>query len=533
MFCTLFVVIELKKFIKNNLNMKITWKLLFGLISVSLLSAFIAVGTYSHLNKNKGTVYAEPFNQGNFRAVGLANAAENTDFTSAAEQSINGVVHIKSIANPNPSDRQQREYFDPFEFFFGGGGNRYYQRQPRVGFGSGVIISTDGYIVTNNHVIDGADEIEVTTNSDKTYKAKLIGRDEATDVALLKIDGKDFPVIPFGDSDALKVGEWVLAVGNPFNLSSTVTAGIVSAKGRGNISLGSSPRNPNSNRQGQVTQQKIESYIQTDAAVNPGNSGGALVNTRGELVGINTAIYTETGNYIGYSFAIPISIVKKVVTDIKQYGTVQRALLGVSVTELSVLKETDPDTFDKLKVTEGVYVGGFASNSSAKKAGIETGDVITAINGTKVRTFADLQSQLSRYNPGDKVNVQVQRGNSEKTFKVELKNDQGTTEITKYQSPEDILGASFKELSRETKMRMGINFGVEVTGLSDGKLKAAGIKNGFIILTANETRISTSGELIKIVQSVLRQEPDNRGLFIRGFYPNTKKVEYIAIDLNY
>ncbi|MDR1610294.1 MAG: trypsin-like peptidase domain-containing protein [Candidatus Symbiothrix sp.] len=514
--------------------MKITWKLLFGFILVSLLSAFIAVGTYSHLNKNKGTVVAaEPFNQGDFRAVGFTNAAENIDFTKAAEQSINGVVHIKSIANPNPSDRQQKEYFDPFEFFFGGGGNRYSQRQPRVGFGSGVIISTDGYIVTNNHVIDGADEIEVTTNSDKTYKAKLVGRDELTDVALLKIDGKDLPVIPFGDSDALKVGEWVLAVGNPFNLSSTVTAGIVSAKGRGNISPGAySNPNPYGNRQGQAVQRKIESYIQTDAAVNPGNSGGALVNTRGELVGINTAIYSETGNYVGYSFAIPISIVKKVVTDIKQYGTVQRALLGVSVIELSKLKESDPDTFNKLKVTEGVYVEGFASNSSAKKAGIEIGDVITAINDAKVRTFADLQGQLSRYNPGNKVKVQVQRGNSQKNFNIELKNDQGTTEITKYQSPEDILGASFKELNRDTKMKLGINFGIEVTGLSNGKLKTAGIKNGFIILTANDTRISTSGELIKIVQAIMKQEPDNRGLFIRGFYPDIKKVEYIAIDLN-
>ena len=507
--------------------MKTTWKLLFVFILVGLLSAFIAIGTYSHLNKNREIIHVDSFNQGNFRAIGLANAAENIDFTKAAEQSINGVVHIKSIANPNSSDRQQREYFDPFEFFFGGDGNRYYQRQPRVGFGSGVIISTDGYIVTNNHVVDGADEIEVTTNSDKTYKAKLVGRDEATDVALLKINGKDFPVIPFGDSDALKVGEWVLAVGNPFNLSSTVTAGIVSAKGRGNISP-----NYGGGRQGQVTQQKIESYIQTDAAVNPGNSGGALVNTRGELVGINTAIYSETGNYVGYSFAIPISIVKKVVTDIKQYGTVQRALLGVSVVELSILKESDPGAFNKLKVTEGVYVGGFTSNSPAKEAGIETGDVITAINNTKVKTFADLQGQLSRYNPGDKANVQVQRGDSQKNFNIELKNDQGTTEITKYQSPEDILGASFKELSKGTKMRLGINFGVEVTDLSDGKLKAAGIENGFIILTANDTRISTSAELIKIVQTIVKQEPDNRGLFIRGFYPDIKKVEYIAIDLS-
>jgi Do/DeqQ family serine protease len=513
--------------------MKITWKLLLGFILVSLFSAFVAVGTYSQLNKNSRTVSAsgELFNQGNFRAVGFTNAAENTDFTKAAEQSINGVVHIKSIANPNPSNRQ-RGYIDPWEFFFGspfGGGNPYGQRQmqPRIGFGSGVIISTDGYIVTNNHVIDGADEIEVTTNSDKTHKAKLIGRDEATDVALLKIDGKDFPVIPFGDSDALRVGEWVLAVGNPFNLNSTVTAGIVSAKGRGDIAP-----HYGGGRPGQATQRKIESYIQTDAAVNPGNSGGALVNTRGELVGINTAIYSETGNYVGYSFAIPISIVKKVVTDIRQYGAVQRAMLGVSVKELAALKEEDPDAYDKLKVTEGVYVGGFASNSTAKKAGIETGDVITAINGTKVKNFADLQGLLSRYNPGDKVNVRIQRGNSEKTFNIELKNDQGTTEVTKYQSPEEILGASFKELKRDTKMQLGINFGVEVTDLKNGKLKTAGIKNGFIILTANDARISTPNELIKIVETIMKQEPDNRGLFIKGFYPNTKRVEYNAIDLN-
>ncbi|MDR0769526.1 MAG: trypsin-like peptidase domain-containing protein [Dysgonamonadaceae bacterium] len=504
---------------------------LFGLISASVLGAFITIGIQSHyLNKKNGPFSSEPFDQGNFHTVGLANVAENIDFTKAAEQSINGVVHIKSIANPNPSGRQQREYFDPFEFFFGGDRNQYYQQQPRVGFGSGVIISTDGYIVTNNHVIDGADEIEVTTNSDKTYKAKLVGRDELTDVALLKINEKDMPVIPFGDSDALKVGEWVLAIGNPFNLSSTVTAGIVSAKGRGNISPGVYS-NPN-NRQGHAVQRKIESYIQTDAAVNPGNSGGALVNILGELVGINTAIYSETGNYVGYSFAIPISIVKKVVIDIKQYGAVQRAMLGVSVIELPVLKETNADVFNKLTVTEGVYIDNFATNSSAKMSGIEIGDVITAINDAKVKTFADLQGQLSRFSPGDKVNVQVQRGKFRKNFKVELKNDQGTTKITKYQSPENILGASFKELNRDTKMRLGINFGVEVVDLTNGKLKSAGIKNSFIILTANDTRISTANELIKIVETIMKQEPDNRGLFIRGFYPDIKKVEYIAIDLN-
>ena len=503
------------------------WKLFFGFVLACILSAVVAVGAYSYLNKNNRTASAGLFDQGAFHAVGLTgSAAENTDFTKAAEQSVNAVVHIKSVSNPSPSDGQAGQYFDPFEFFFGRGGRggNPYQQQPRVGFGSGVIISTDGYIVTNNHVIDGADQIEVTMNNEKTFKAKLIGRDEATDVALLKIDGTDFPVIPFGDSDALRVGEWVLAVGNPFNLTSTVTAGIVSAKARGDIA-------PRSGARGQAAQ-RIESYIQTDAAVNPGNSGGALVNTRGELVGINTAIISETGNFIGYSFAIPINIVKKVINDIKQYGTVQRALLGVNVSDLPRLKEEDPDTFNKLKVTEGVYVGGFSPNSTAQKAGMAVGDVITGINDTKVRNLAELQGILSRFNPGDKVNVQVQRGSSEKAFTVQLMNDQGTTAVTKSLPPKDILGASFKELDRDTRMQLGINFGVEVTDLANGKLKAAGIKNGFIILTANDTRVSTADDLTRIVQMVMKQEPDNRGLFLRGFYPSTKKVEYFAIDLN-
>jgi len=249
-------------------------------------------------------------------------------------------------------------------------------------------------------------------------------------------------------------------------------------------------------------------------------------------VGINTAIYSETGNFVGYSFAIPVSIVQKVISDLKQYGTVQRALLGVSVSELSALRETNPDIYNNLKVTEGVYVGGFSPNSTAEKAGMAIGDVITAINGSKVRSFGELQGLLSRFNPGDKINVQVQRGSSEKTFSVGLVNDQGTTQVTKAQPPKDVLGASFKELSQDDKMNLGINFGVEVTDLKDGKLKAAGIKSGFIILTANDVRVSSEDDLTRIVQAILRQEPDNRGLFLRGFYPNVKKVEYIAIDLS-
>jgi len=513
-----------------------TWKLVIGFLVVSLLSASVAIGAYSYLNRKDGNFFSSNhlFNQSGFRTVGYAPPAENTDFTYAAEQSVNAVVHIKSVVKPSDNNRagsrRGRGSIDPFEFFFGGDGNPFlggqpYQRRPQVGFGSGVIISTDGYIVTNNHVIDGADEIEVTTNDDQVFKAKVIGSDDLTDVALLKIEGKDFHALPFGDSDILKVGEWVLAVGNPFNLTSTVTAGIVSAKGRGDIS-------DNMYGSGGGAQDKIQSYIQTDAAVNPGNSGGALVNTKGELVGINTAIISETGNYVGYSFAIPINLVKKVVSDLKQYGVVQRALLGVSIYDLSDLKQKEPDKYGKIKINDGVYVDGFSSSSSAQKAGIQVGDIITAINGTNIKTGQELRAQVSRFSPGDKVNIQVYRNDATKNYTVELKNDQGTTEVVKQRNPFDVLGATFKELSNDTKTRLGINYGVEVTDLSNGKLKSAGIRNGFIILSANDNRISSPDDMDEVVSSILKQDADDRGLYIKGFYPDSRKMEYFAFDLN-
>ncbi|MDR1763332.1 MAG: Do family serine endopeptidase [Dysgonamonadaceae bacterium] len=513
-----------------------TWKLLLGFLAVSLLSAAVAVGAYSVVSKKERADYgAGEFRQTGFQAVGYNMvAAENTDFTLAAEQSVNAVVHIKSVVKPqrgSRSEQRSQRSFDPFEFFFGDGGDSpfspYQQRQaqPRVGFGSGVIISTDGYIVTNNHVIEGADEIEVTTNDDKTFTAKLIGRDPATDLALLKIEGNNFHVLPFGDSDVLKVGEWILAVGNPFNLTSTVTAGIVSAKGRGDIDATS------------TGEPKIQSYIQTDAAVNPGNSGGALVNTKGELVGIYAAIYSQTGNFVGYSFAIPVNIVKKVIADIKEYGMVQRAVLGIETRDLSMKDDPrlagDAKIFDKLKETEGVYIYAFPDdNSPSKKAGLQVGDIITSINGAKVKSLSDLKAQLNQYSPGNKVTVEVNRNGASKKVSVELKNEQGTTELTRYKSPADILGAEFKPLSKEAKNRLGVNFGLEVTNLKDGKLKEKGIRNGFIILTANNSNVTTAEELVNIVEETLKESPDERGLYIRGFYPDTKKVEYYAIDLN-
>lgn len=507
--------------------MKISWKLLLSFLLVGSMSAVISLGTYAYLNKDRN--YSgdnQVFQQPPARLASFASAAENTDFTVAAENSVHAVVHIKSIAK-RTNDMNSQRYFDPFEFFFGPRGGGGYgtpqQSQPRVGFGSGVIISSDGYIITNNHVIEGADELEVTTNDNKEYKAKLIGGDPVTDIALIKVEAKDLPVIPFGNSDELKVGEWVLAVGNPFNLTSTVTAGIVSAKGRGNVF-------PSSSRTGN-TQMKVESFIQTDAAVNPGNSGGALVNTRGELVGINTAIYSETGNYAGYSFAVPVSIAQKVATDLKEHGAVQRAVLGVTIGDISALKQANPEEAAKLKVNEGAYVSGFAVSSAARDAGIAVGDVIIGVGGSKVKTVSELQELVNRYSPGSKVQIQVMRGDKEKTFTVELKNMQGGTDVVKNVSGTELLGASFKELSAEQKKQYGYSYGIEVTGLTNGKIKDVGITKGYIILSVNNVKVTSVDAFEKIIDQTLQQNAEDRGLFLKGFYPNGK-VRYYAIDLN-
>ena len=501
--------------------MKKMWKNVFGVILIVAVSAGAAVGTSTYLmNKDQAEKsYSLEEHYGFNQPVRLTSynsvAAENIDFTTAAESTIHGVVHIKSVTNVQASQRGGRQYIDPFEYFFGFGGRGYQQpqQQPRIGAGSGVIISTDGYIITNNHVIDGADELEVTLNDNRKFKAKVIGADPLTDIALIKINEKNLPTIPFGDSEKLKVGEWVLAVGNPFNLTSTVTAGIVSAKGRG-ISGGGKSR--------------IESFIQTDAAVNPGNSGGALVNTKGELVGINTAIYSETGNFAGYSFAVPISIAGKVANDLKQYGTVQRAILGVEIKDVQYVTEEEKE---KVKVLDGAYVGGFAQRSSAKEAGVEKGDVITAVNDVKVRTANALQEQISKYRPGDKVKVTVNRNGTTKTLTVELRNAQGNTEVMK--GPGDaaeVLGAAFKELTDKQKQQLGISYGIEVAGVSSGKIKDAGITKGYIIMIVNDQKISTPDEFEKMVERILKNNGDDQVLFIKGLYPNGR-TKYYAIDL--
>jgi len=465
--------------------------------------------------KESSTIQNNQLPVGYAKFAHAANAME-TDFTVAAELTVHAVVHVTT---KTPMKSQQMDGFqnDPFfQYFFGN--PRQNQNQPKEmpmqeASGSGVIISNDGYIVTNNHVVEGSSEIEVTLNDKRTFKAKVIGTDPNTDIALIKIDATDLPVIVFGNSDSLKVGEWVLAVGNPFNLTSTVTAGIVSAKAR-NINIINS-------------KMKIESFIQTDAAVNPGNSGGALVNTRGELVGINTAIASQTGSYAGYAFAIPASIVQKVVADLRKYTVVQRAVLGIEIKDIS----SDLAKEKNLKTLEGAFVGKVGEESAAKKAGVKEGDIINNVNGIDVKSVSELQEQIGRYRPGDKITITIIRDAKEQKLNVELKNRQGSTGLVTAQSgDDDQLGGTYKELSDKTKQQLGIDFGVEVKSLSKGKLADQGIKPGFIILKINNQPVRSATDIQEAYNAVVNNGESEKVLLIAGLYPGGK-ISYVAINL--
>ncbi|BEG98418.1 Do family serine endopeptidase [Bacteroides sedimenti] len=496
--------------------MKQTTKNILGLGFVVAISSGVAgVTTYSLVAPKKGnTSYEEMFQQNpNVRRASF-NASEGgpVDLTFAAENSIHAVVHIKSTINAKTTTVEVQDPFaDFFGDFFGNGGGRQQrkvQQPPKVGIGSGVIISKDGYIVTNNHVIDDSDVITVTLNDKREFKARLIGADAATDLALIKIEGNDFPTLPVGNSDDLKVGEWVLAVGNPLNLSSTVTAGIVSAKAR-NLGMGGGG---------------IESFIQTDAAINQGNSGGALVNTRGELIGINSAIYSPTGSYAGYGFAIPTTIMKKVVADLKEYGTVQRALLGIKGGDNSAELSKEKD----LGVIDGVYVDEVTEGGSAADAGLKQKDVIVGINGKEIKSMAELQETITRLTPGTKIKVKIIRDKKEKTIDVTLKNSQGTTKVVKNAGME-ILGAAFREVPNDLKEQLKLSYGLEVTGLESGKMKEAGITKGFIILKANGQPVKSTSDLENILKAAT-QSPE-QVLFMTGMYPSGKRANF-AVDLS-
>ncbi|MFA6853917.1 MAG: trypsin-like peptidase domain-containing protein, partial [Bacteroidales bacterium] len=403
------------------MNTNKTKNVLF-IVLIAVVSSVVTLFGYNVINRNSvantsgNTVtseeigaYSATFDQNkNVVLTNLTTSDGYPDFTEAAKRSVDGVVHVKT------KTVSQQQYINPFDFFFGFGDRMPSQPRERVGFGSGVIISSDGYIITNNHVVENANEVSVSLNDNREFIAKVIGTDPQSDIALIKIEGDDFPYLTFGNSDELQVGEWVLAVGNPFNLTSTVTAGIVSAKNRSNVMNGG-----------------IQSFIQVDAAVNPGNSGGALVNTRGELVGINTAIFSQTGNFTGYAFAVPISIAGKVAADLKEYGAVQRAYLGIQVPNIENIRRDDPERARELSQISGVLVEDFSDRSAAKAAGIEKGDIITEINNVPIRNFGELQNQLNRYRPGDKITVTAKRNNREHKFNIELKNDEGNTEITR------------------------------------------------------------------------------------------------------
>lgn len=450
------------------------------------------------------------------------------DFTAAAEQTVNGVVSVKSYATPT---RQQRSYgseqvFDDplFEFFFGQPQRRMPQQQqpqedaqPRqIGLGSGVIISADGYIVTNNHVIDKAEKLEVTLNDNRNFPATVVGADELTDLALIKIDAPDLHVIPMGNSEDLQVGEWVLAVGNPFGFTSTVTTGIVSAKARNISTHTQSPSRGN-----------IESYIQTDAAVNSGNSGGALVNLDGELVGINAAIYSNTGTYAGCSFAIPTSIVQKVVTDLKQFGTVQRAFLGVTYLELSPEFIAEKDIKG---VNAGIYVNDVTDRSAAKEAGVQPGDIITAINNLPTLSTAQMQEAITKFSPGDKVTLTIIRDGKEIKLHATLRNNQGNTSVTRADNVAS-LGATLKSLDAETLKSLGISSGVSVGKLSDGRFKTSGMKDDFIIFSINRTLVSTPQQVESIYMAIRKGADREKVMFISGIYPDGRQA-YYAVDLS-
>lgn len=428
--------------------------------------------------------------------------AEEISFTTAAEKTVNSVVHVKTAVESNGYQAQS-----PLDFFFGA--PRGYQ-QPRIqmGSGSGVIISNEGYIVTNNHVIENAKTIEVTLNNDTKYEARVVGTDPTTDIALIKIDAdRDLPFLTFSNSDNVRLGEWVLAVGNPFNLTSTVTAGIVSAKSR---SIG-------------IINERtaIESFIQTDAVVNPGNSGGALVNTAGELVGINSAISTHTGSFEGYSFAVPSNIVKKVVEDILDYGTVQRAFIGVNISDITprLIEELD------LKLRSGVYVAGVSEKGAAYEAGIEAGDVITAVNDRQINKSSELQELIGRKRPGDKVELTVNRRGDEKHFKVQLKNMNGTTNVIK---KSDLtftskLGASFKPLSDKEKSKFGVRFGIRIDELKNGLLAQQGIPENFVITHINRREIHEVEDINTAVKGLSKDDP----VVVQGF-TREGRVKYFA-----
>ena len=488
--------------------------------------AAIVASAFSVLTVTSGSTQANSASQNTTSTTQTTAMAvlpgQPVDLSAAAEKALPSVVHIKYVQNSKiqtvevQSDPFEDFFSDPFADFFGRGQQgqggtrkRQIQTPKRTAMGSGVIISADGYIVTNNHVVEGADELTVTLSDSKEYSARIIGNDKTTDLALIKIDGKNLPAISIANSDNVKVGEWVLAIGNPLGLNNTVTAGIISAKAR---TLGANG---------------VESFIQTDAAINAGNSGGALVNTDGQLVGINAMLYSQTGSYSGYGFAIPTNMMNKVVADLKKYGTVQRAMIGIVGGEVKNFVDAEKEKGNDIDLgtMEGIYIDKVVEDGAAEDAGIEKGDIIIEVDGKKMTKMGDLQGVIAQKRPGDKVTLTYLHNKKKITKEVTLRNEQGNTKVVK-DADLDILGADFREVTKSQKEQLEINYGLEVIKVNAGKMKDAGVPKGFIIQKVNDESMKTVEDLQKAVKDANASK--DQVLIIKGIYPTGKRGYFVV-----
>ena len=493
----------------------------------ALIASLVTLASYHYLVKDKQTIQVEPATQTKFATYleedrpASSAAAVPFDFTVAAAKVTPSVVHITSTQGamaqngPGQEDERLQQIPEMFRDFFGDSFRGMpQQRGPRMGSGSGVIISSDGYIATNNHVVADADELTVMLTDNRSYTAKVIGTDPTTDIALIKIDEENLPALTLANSDNVKVGEWVMAAGNPLmGLNSTVTAGIVSATGRSIDILRQSAGN-----------YAIESFIQTDAAVNPGNSGGALTNVDGDLVGINTAIMSPTGSYAGYSFAVPSNIVKKVVDDLKEYGKVQRALIGVQIVDVNA---ATAEKFD-LDMTRGVYVDSVMDGGAGDEGGLEVGDVIIRVDEKTTNKSADLQSYVGRKRPGDQVTVTVMRDGDETTLNLTLKGreDEAMVASNTRSTELESLGAQFQELDEETLSELGVDHGVQVVRTYPGKLRQQGVRPGFVITRVANKSVKSLDDLTEVVKG------EKGGVLIEGFYPDSpEEIQFYGVGL--
>ncbi|MFN8416780.1 MAG: Do family serine endopeptidase [Cytophagaceae bacterium] len=475
-------------------------------VLASFLSAVLAIVGYKWVEKETALVSVEAQQNVSLAKYDTSKVVvpEGLNFLYAADVTTPAVVHIKTQYIPETTREPKNRQEEMFRYYYG---DPYGYSGPREASGSGVIITEEGYIVTNNHVVEKASKIQVILNDKRTYDAKLIGTDPTTDLALIKIEEKKLPFVKYGNSDVVRVGEWVLAVGNPFNLTSTVTAGIISAKTR-SINILRDKDNL-----------AIESFLQTDAVVNPGNSGGALVNLKGELIGINTAIASPTGAYAGYSFAVPVSLVKKVIDDLINYGQVQRGLLGVVIQDMT----TDLAKEKAIDFKRGVYINGVNQGSAADLAGIKIGDVITEINGIEIASTAQLQEVVARNRPGDKITIKYYRKDKEYTTTATLKNKLGETTLVQKDdfSVKGKLGADLQPVVSTEMSILEISGGAKVVRLYNGKLKEAGVREGFIITSIDKKPVRTPEDVVKILEAT-----NSGGILMEGIYPDGKKEYY-------